>query len=150
MESENKKSIFTRIEDLNVAPEPAVTVSPDSPFYGTPWTNDEEIYDHVIRLRYEEEWDWEYIRQNLIDNGLEAYYADAILANTQSEGKKAKTTTRWRGVGELAAAIFLIIVAILVFSPGSGYHFRGRGIVALIIAPIYLLIDGCRHLTKKF
>ena len=123
---------------------------PDSPLYGTPWNTDEEVYDYVIQLRYEEEWEWENIKETLENQGLPSDYAAAILENTKSVGGKEKIKTRWRGVGELIFGLFIIIGGVWLLTDYTGPRRKGKVVVAVVIVGPWLIISGIRHLTRKF
>ena len=52
-----------------------------SPFMGTPWGSDQEIYVYASHLRYELGWDWNNVKNDLVHKGLEEGYTDAIIQN---------------------------------------------------------------------
>lgn len=121
----------------------------NSVFEGTPWTSDQEIYDYVVRRKFEEEWTWEAVRESLIESGLPSYYTDAIIENSQAEGQKAKKIVRLRGWGEVALSIIIFIVGLfIVMTPY--YELKTRGYIMWIVGSMALLIDGVQHLKREF
>ena len=52
-----------------------------SPFEGTPWNSDEEIYNYASNKKYNLGWGWNDVKNDLINHGLEEGYADAIIQN---------------------------------------------------------------------
>lgn len=57
------------------------TFSGDSPFAGTPWNSDQEIYDYASNLRYNMGWTWENVKNSMVSQGLNSDYAEAIVNN---------------------------------------------------------------------
>lgn len=52
-----------------------------SQFIGTPWKNDQEIYDFACERHDVMGWDWTRGKADLINKGLNDSYADAIIEN---------------------------------------------------------------------
>lgn len=139
---ENYSDIFTSNDQR--APAPA----PDSPLYGTPWHTDDEIYDHVIWLRYEEKWDWKYIKENLEKEGLPSDYAAAIVENTKAIGREVNTKNRLRGIVEIIVGIVLIIIGIWIMTDGLDTRRSARALIASFIGGPWVIIDGIRRLSR--
>lgn len=118
--------------------------------FGSPWSTDQEIYDYVIQKRYVEEWEWSDVKDSLMSQGLPEHYADAIIENTQSEGKKAKKSVRLRGIGEIAGAIIWFLIGFNIVFFDSERMLTTKGFIIWIVGTIALLIDGCYRLNRKF
>ena len=110
------------------------TGSEESPFYGTPWKSDEEIYDYVINLRYEREWEWDFIKEILVKDGLQPYYADAIIDNIQAEGRKAKRMVWRKAFIYMFISLVALLVGIYIIFFNDNYTLTFRGYMAWIIA----------------
>lgn len=139
---ENKTIDFVRVDE---DPE-----NPNSPFHGTPWNSDEEIYDFVIIKKYHENEDWEEIKYDLKIRGLDAHYADEIIANVRSEGQKAGKKIRFKAAGES-------ILGFILLSKGFYHAFlsldttlTAKGAMVFFVGGGVLLIDGIRRLVKNY
>lgn len=69
-----------------------------SPFVGTPWNSDQEIYNYAVHRRYELGWDWIDVKNDLTSNGLNERYADAIIQNLIQAYGYAGSSTATGGV----------------------------------------------------
>lgn len=56
-----------------------------SPFEGTPWNSDQEIYDFASQKRYEIGHPWEKVHEFLTAEGLDKDYAEAIIGNLKEQ-----------------------------------------------------------------
>lgn len=119
-----------------------------TPFTGTPWTCDDEIYDYVYHKRYVEEWDWDYIKDCLVESGLEFSYAEAIICNMQTEGYVAHENTAWKGLAKILLGLIVFFVGGWLVISNPHFHLRGRGYFLLIFGSGYLVVDGIRDLLK--
>lgn len=124
--------------------------TPFSPFEGTPWNSDEEIYDYVIDKKYAEEWTWEMVKLSLVQKGLDENYADAIIQNTQEEGKEAKKIVRWSGVREIAVGLLIALVGIYFVFFNEEYELTLRGYGVWIAGSILCITYGCAKLKRRF
>lgn len=124
--------------------------NPASPFYGTPWSSDDEIYDYVIQRKYVDHWDWENVKESLMMEGLDGDYADAIIAYLQVEGKKAKKSVRLKGTLEVLLALVIGAVGIYIVFFDQNYELTHRGYIIWLVGTISLLIHGFYKLNRKF
>ena len=69
------------MENYKVSGQPQNISDPQSPFNGTPWKSDQEIYDYASNLKYNLGWGWPYIKEELVRKGLNPQYAEAIVNN---------------------------------------------------------------------
>ena len=90
----------------------------NSPFEGTPWNSDEEIYDFVSHKRNQIGHDWDEIHSFLTAEGLDGDYAHAIITNFQKQAveNQARTNRKWIAGG---LAYLWAIVAVLFIKPIS-------------------------------
>ena len=74
-----------------------------SPYDGTPWNSDQEVYEFATHKNLNSGWDWYTIRDYLISQGLNQEYANAIIQNlitaSREEDQKPATYTRGFIVG---------------------------------------------------
>ena len=117
-----------------------------SPFTGTPWTSEDEIYDYVSNMRYVEAFDWDYIKDCLVDGGLESSYADAIIANMQDKTGENSEDNAWKGTAKIILAILVFCLGFWLVTSNINFHMRGRGYFLWIFGSGYLLVDGIRDL----
>ena len=81
-----------------------------SQFIGTPWNNDQEIYNFASEKHDIMGWDWTRVKADLITKGLNEAYADAIIANlkeaeTEDEGEKNKK----KYISWILSALFAVV-----------------------------------------
>ena len=88
-----------------------------SQFIGTPWKNDQEIYDFASERHDVMGWDWTWVKADLITKGLNEAYADAIIANlkeAETEDKGVKNKRKY--ISWILSALFAV-VAYFVLRP---------------------------------
>ena len=116
-------------------------------FIGTPWTSDEEIYRHVDDLKYRDKKSWKNIRENLISNGLDPDYTDAILDNCKDEQNETNRL-RIRGIAEFIGGFGVLIIGLyLMFS--ETITLTSRGIILWLLAAVGLMVDGSMHFKRE-
>lgn len=95
------------------------TIEFKSPFEGTPWNSDQDIYDFASHKRYQLSYEWEDVQSFLTAEGLDHDYAKAIVENLkEQEGliNKEKKKRKWIAAG---LSIAWAIIAILFIEPFS-------------------------------
>lgn len=107
-----------------------------SQFLGTPWKNDQEIYDFASERHDVMGWDWTRVKADLVANGLNAAYADAIIENLKVVEKEETGNDNKRkyiswGLSILFAFIAYLILRPLAYSMSPEY---GRYIIIAMIA----------------
>ena len=109
------------------------TTNLSSPFEGTPWSNDEEIYDFAIKKKQRYECDWNDVVPFLTAEGLDSNYAQAIVENLKvsfkaspAKDKKSKRNAIIFSVIWAVLAVFIIRPISYMMSPDYGrYIFIG-------------------------
>lgn len=106
-----------------------------SKFIGTPWKNDQEIYDFASERHDIMGCDWNRIKAELIAKGLNVAYAEAIIDNlevveTEEAGNDNKRKYISWGLSILFAIIAGIILHPLAYGISSEY---GRYILIAMI-----------------
>lgn len=122
----------------------------NSPFDGTPWNNDDEIYDFVIEKKFGNDWDWDSIKASLLKNGLNEEYADAIIANIRKAGREEHNKTIIKGVAHILLGILVAVLGYYITFINNDYELTSRGYIIWIIGSIALIIYGVIDLNKKY
>lgn len=117
-------------------------------FVGTPWTCDEEIYNHVDELKYTDKKSWKHIRENLISQGLAPEYADSILLNCQMENEDFKKQ-RVRGIAEFIFGAILLFAGAYVLFGDFDFSLTNKGIIVWLLASVGLMVDGSYHMKRE-
>ena len=94
-----------------------------SQFIGTPWVNDQEIYDFASERRDVMGWDWNRVKAELVAKGLSVSYADAIIENMKMAEEVSNTPKTSNMFLRYLGGVFLVIVISFV--------------ARLLIGPIY-------------
>lgn len=139
---ENNVAKFIRIDEN---PE-----HPGSPFHGTPWSSDEEIYDFVIYRKYSAHENWAEIMYDLTIRGLDATYADEIIENVRAEWKKAGTAIRLKAFGECISGLALLGLGFYHSFISPDRTLTANGFVACYGGGLVLVIDGIRRLVRNY
>ena len=97
-----------------------------SPFEGTPWSNDEEIYDFAIKKQQRYECKWDEVVPFLTAEGLDSDYAKSIVDNLKESYESTRTMDKKRKRNVIIFYVILAIVGIFVVRP-----------IAYMISPDY-------------
>ena len=88
-----------------------------SQFIGTPWKNDQEIYDFASERHDVMGRDWNRVKAELIANGLNVSYAEVIIDNLKVvETEEAGNDNKRKYLSWVLSALFAI-VAYFVLRP---------------------------------
>ena len=88
-----------------------------SPFIGTPWNNDQEIYDFASERHDVMGWDWTRVKASLIANGLNDAYADAFIENLKVEEREESKKDNKRKYISWGLSILFAFIAYLILRP---------------------------------
>lgn len=124
----------------------------ESPFAGTPWKNDQEIYDYANHRIVEKGWDWDQVKAALVNEGLNSDYADAIIENLKvatvevddvevDKSKKKRKYISW-GLSILFAVIVSYFLTPLAYVISPTY---GRMILIIMISGGLTLIRNYKE-----
>lgn len=94
-------------------------IESNSPFEGTPWNSDQEIYDFASHKRSQLGHDWDEVHSLLTAEGLNHDYAGAIIANLKEQetfAKQDKKKRKWMAAG---LSILWAMIAVLFIRPIS-------------------------------
>lgn len=90
----------------------------NSPFIGTPWKSDQEIYDFALEKRKIFECDWDEIESLLKSQDLDPDYAAAIVANLKEQEETLAPQDikkrKWIAAG---LSVVWAIIAVLIVRP---------------------------------
>lgn len=91
-----------------------ITTEYASPFEGTPWNNDDEIYEFALHKRNQIGYDWEAIHSSLTAEGLNSDYAQAIIANLQEQENARRQSTERKWVAGFLSVLWAILSVYLI------------------------------------
>lgn len=84
-----------------------------SPFTGTPWKSDQEIYDFASHKRSDLGWEWPQVKAELVKQGLDPGYADAIIENLEEAVTLPEPPTYLKGfVTGLFSSVVIALLAV--------------------------------------
>ena len=113
-----------------------------SQFIGTPWNNDQEIYDFAIERHDIMGWEWNRVRGELVSKGLNDTYADAIIANLKDvENEDEGIKNKRKYISWILSALFAV-VAFFILRPvayGISPEYGRYILIGLIAAGLTLI-----------
>ena len=118
-----------------------------SQFIGTPWNNDQEIYNFASERHDIMGLDWDKVRVELISKGLNDSYADAIIANLMNvENEDKGTNNKRKYISWVLSALFAVVAYFILRPVAYGISPEyGRYILIGLIATGLTLIKNYRE-----
>ena len=118
-----------------------------SQFIGTPWKNDQEIYDFVSERHDVMGWDWTRVKADLVANGLKDAYADAIIANLKDvENEDEGVKNKRKYISWILSALFAVVAFFILRPVAYGISPEyGRYILIGLIATGLTLIRNYKE-----
>ena len=113
-----------------------------SQFIGTPWNNDQEIYDFAIERHDIMGWEGNRVRGELLSKGLNDTYADAIITNLKDvENEDEGIKNKRKYISWILSALFAV-VAFFILRPvayGISPEYGRYILIGLIAAGLTLI-----------
>ena len=88
-----------------------------SQFIGTPWKNDQEIYDFASEKHDVMGWDWNRVKAELVSNGLNESYANGIIHNLKEADEEESKKDNKRKYISWCLSLLFALIAIFVLRP---------------------------------
>lgn len=124
----------------------------DSPFYGTPWNSEEDIYDYINELYTTKNESWESILQMLISEGLDPVYASQLIYHCEKQETREglKKVIGWT---KILIGIPVLVFIFYNFTLNEIFNqnekFSQLVLILILFGALFLIIDGFLQIINK-